>query len=66
MTGYELWKLLDDEPNDILIGLENQDGIVCGVQFAKIKYDEHGRRFFLIRANNSCLLFRDEDKTNDR
>jgi hypothetical protein len=62
MTVGELKKALESAPDEMLVGVEDQAGEVCKVQFAgRISDDKTSRMFFFIRANGGFPLFEEEE-----
>ena len=52
MTVGELKRLLEEAPQDLLVGVPDQDDVPCAVQTACVVTDElTWQQYFLIRAN---------------
>lgn len=60
MTVADLRKLLEDAPDEMLIGAKDPDGVTCEIQSACILSDHAtGAQFFFIHANGGYPLFGD-------
>jgi hypothetical protein len=60
MTVGELRDLIKDVPDELLVGTDDADGIVCEIQFAGITSDySTSQQYFLIHPNGGYPIFQD-------
>lgn len=58
MTVEELRRLLENVPNNLLVGAPDEDGVISEIQSAGVTSDcRHGDKFFYIHPNGDYPLF---------